>query len=143
MYSVRSGYRVGKMLAANPSSSGLDDSISWWKELWRLKILSKIRIFMWCACHHWLPTLVYIARRGVPSDGLCPRCHHHPESMSHALWGCSALAKVRDNYLFTKGLQVSEGLHFHDFMLACLKSLSLSNVELLCVIFWSIWYYRN
>ncbi|KAK1564704.1 hypothetical protein Q3G72_009669 [Acer saccharum] len=85
VYSVCSNYRVDRMFAVNLSSSGLDDSISWWKALWCLTIPPKINFFMWCACHLWLPTLEYLARRGVPSDGLCPRCHHLSESMTHAL----------------------------------------------------------
>ncbi|KAK3198284.1 hypothetical protein Dsin_021699 [Dipteronia sinensis] len=53
---------------------------------------------MWRASNHWLPTLTYLVKRGVPSDGLCPRCHRRVELMYHALWGCRAMSKA-SNYL--------------------------------------------
>ncbi|KAK0591707.1 hypothetical protein LWI29_006682 [Acer saccharum] len=87
-YSVRSGYRVGRFLSGTPSSSGLDESISWWKALWRLKIPPKIKVFLWRASNHWLPTSAYLAKRGIPLSKLCPRYRRCPESMVHALWGC-------------------------------------------------------
>lgn len=40
-YSIYSGYQVGSMLAASPGLSGLDESVSWWKTLWRFKLPSK------------------------------------------------------------------------------------------------------
>ncbi|KAK0592479.1 hypothetical protein LWI29_019869 [Acer saccharum] len=34
-------------------------------------------------------------------------------------------------------------MHFHDFMLGCLKSLMSGDLELLCVILWRVWFCRN
>ncbi|KAK3228250.1 hypothetical protein Dsin_008112 [Dipteronia sinensis] len=77
-YSVRSGYRVARDISSskNICSSSLDGLFSWW-----------------CASHDRLHALVYLARRGVPTDCFCPRCHRFPESISHAfvwllLWFC-------------------------------------------------------
>ncbi|KAK3188190.1 hypothetical protein Dsin_027751 [Dipteronia sinensis] len=86
LYSVRNGYWVGRRHPASPGSSGLGVASSWWTYLWGLKIPSKVRLFMLRASHHWLLTLAYLAKRGVPMNGLCPRCHNRYETMSHALW---------------------------------------------------------
>ncbi|KAK0579421.1 hypothetical protein LWI29_026174 [Acer saccharum] len=142
-YSVRSGYRVGCVMSAPPGSSSLDESTSWWKALWRFRIPPKIKIFLWRACHHWLPTMLFLAKRGVPSDGLCPRCHKRLESIIHAIWGCRDLGSVRRNCVFLHGLVITDDMHFHDLMLLILNSIKISEVELLCVIFWRVWFYRN
>ncbi|KAK3182692.1 hypothetical protein Dsin_029978 [Dipteronia sinensis] len=98
---------------------------------------------MWHASHHWLPTLAYLDKRGVPANGLYPRCHSQNETMSHALWGCRALLTVRARCSFSKKLVFIDGMHFHDFMLDCSQSLRSYEVELLCVIFWRLWFCRN
>ncbi|KAK0599376.1 hypothetical protein LWI29_004739 [Acer saccharum] len=93
--------------------------------------------------NHWLPTLVSLAKRGVSKDGFCPRCHHRFETMVHALWGCRAVATIRGNFSQLKALNLSDNLHFHEFMLCCLRSLSSPQMELICVVFWRIWFCRN
>ncbi|KAK4844169.1 hypothetical protein QYF36_017271 [Acer negundo] len=82
-------------------------------------------------------------RKGVPTEVFCPHCHWYPESIYHAVWGCRKLFQVRDNYSFARGLQLLEDLHFHEFMRICLRNLNSENLELLCVILWRIWHYRN
>ncbi|KAK3175494.1 hypothetical protein Dsin_017212 [Dipteronia sinensis] len=69
-YSNRSWYQVGTSVMDNQRSSVLSDSVSWWKTLWRLQIPSKIKLFVWKACHQWIPTLVNLANRKVHVDGL-------------------------------------------------------------------------
>ncbi|KAK3225296.1 hypothetical protein Dsin_005158 [Dipteronia sinensis] len=49
-YSVKSGYKVGKMLQNRDSPSGSIDK-SWWRDLWRLKTPPKVKGFIWRACH--------------------------------------------------------------------------------------------
>ena len=87
--------------------------------------------------------MLYLARRGVPSDGMCPGCKKRLESMTHALWGCRVLGRIRDKCSFVHKLVINDGMHFHDFMILILNSIDSSEVELLCVIFWRIWFCRN
>ncbi|KAK3188491.1 hypothetical protein Dsin_028052 [Dipteronia sinensis] len=123
---------------ANPKIKGFS---IWQGLLWGRGII-EMGSHYW-ESNHWLPTLANLAKRGVPSDGYCPRCHCRPKLMSHALWGWRALFKVRENCLFLKGLELTDAMHFHDFMLICLKSLNFKDLELLCVIFWRVWFCRN
>ncbi|KAK2653505.1 hypothetical protein Ddye_013361 [Dipteronia dyeriana] len=144
-YSVRIGYRVAKGMAlvGVPSASSLEDLASWWRTLWRLKISSKIKLFMWLACHNRLSALVSLAKGGVPTEIICPRCRQSPESVLHALWGCRVLHQVRNNCSFVRGISLAENLHFLDFMLGCLRCLQFDNLELSCVVFWIVWFGRN
>ncbi|KAK2655072.1 hypothetical protein Ddye_008124 [Dipteronia dyeriana] len=69
-YSVKSGYKVGLSLEyfGAPSSSNKVLLAYWWKFIWHLKIPSKVQMFLWKACHHWLPTKVCLAMRHIQVD---------------------------------------------------------------------------
>ncbi|KAK3211950.1 hypothetical protein Dsin_016656 [Dipteronia sinensis] len=62
-YTVKSGYRVSWSLSPHPSSSNSSLVVSWWIRLWGLAIPLKIKIFVWKACHDWIPTMANLARR--------------------------------------------------------------------------------
>jgi hypothetical protein len=78
-YTVRSGYHLqwrhqfgasaGQL--ALPGSSALNPV---WKILWQLKILSKVKIFIWRALHGILPLKSILANRHVGNNGGCPIC---------------------------------------------------------------------
>ncbi|KAK2648728.1 hypothetical protein Ddye_016217 [Dipteronia dyeriana] len=82
---VRSGYHFGCLLNSIRSSYGLGLSKSWWKFLWRLKVPPKVKLFIWRACHEWIPAMINLAKRGMQVDTLCPLCCARDESMLHAL----------------------------------------------------------
>ena len=65
-------------LAVRISSSGTRGSVSdcsllrrFWKSLWRLPILHKVKHFAWRACREALPTKVNLKRRKVLADESC------------------------------------------------------------------------
>ncbi|KAK2638134.1 hypothetical protein Ddye_025929 [Dipteronia dyeriana] len=62
-YSMKSGYHLGCNLMNIQSSSGLALSESWWKFLWRIRIPTKIKLFIWRACFDWIPTHFNLAKR--------------------------------------------------------------------------------
>ncbi|KAK2646770.1 hypothetical protein Ddye_021965 [Dipteronia dyeriana] len=88
---IRCGYHLGVSHKDSPSSSGLSDMESSWKFLWRIKVPTKVKIFLWKACHNLLPTHVNLAKRELNVDVLCPFHHAKPETTMHALWNCSSL----------------------------------------------------
>ncbi|KAK2659997.1 hypothetical protein Ddye_006530 [Dipteronia dyeriana] len=91
-----------------------------------------------------MPTFYLLAKRGVPLEGICPRCSHKPETMVHALWGCQAVVKVREKLLSLKAFKLSDDLNFYDFMFICLRSLNTCQVvHNLGMVFWKVWYGRK
>ncbi|KAK2647882.1 hypothetical protein Ddye_015371 [Dipteronia dyeriana] len=92
-YSTHSRYRVARdmTMVDSPGVLGSKDLAYWWKILWKLKIPLKIKLFMRRACHHKIPTLVSLAKRGVLTEIFCPHCRQPPASFPHALWGCCGL----------------------------------------------------
>ncbi|KAL5578350.1 hypothetical protein UlMin_020049 [Ulmus minor] len=119
-YTVRSGYWLASQCRSVPSSS--TSSIThWWKKFWRLRIPSKIRIFLWKAFHDWIPSSVNLVRHGVPSRNRCLICNEADDTTLHALWGCNTL----------------------EFLLSANDALSSENLEFLCILLWRIWFRRN
>jgi hypothetical protein len=59
-----------------------------WKELLKLKIPSKIKIFTWRALHGLLPLKSILVNRHVGTSGECPICHQAPEDIRHLLFQC-------------------------------------------------------
>ncbi|KAK3218383.1 hypothetical protein Dsin_012353 [Dipteronia sinensis] len=74
VYSVRSGYWIAKDKDSNPSCISLNPSVSWWKFLWRLRLPTKIKNFIWKACNDWIPTNINLAVHGVKVETFCPFC---------------------------------------------------------------------
>ncbi|KAA3460544.1 reverse transcriptase [Gossypium australe] len=56
-----------------------------WKNIWKLKMLQKIRVFAWRVGHEILPTKVKIASISSDVNVNCPRCGTEAETVIHAL----------------------------------------------------------
>ncbi|TXG52776.1 hypothetical protein EZV62_021945 [Acer yangbiense] len=62
-YTVKSDYWIARNLMSSTSSSNYHPSTTWWTFLWKLGIPLKVKIFIWKACHNWIPTKFNIAHR--------------------------------------------------------------------------------
>ncbi|KAL5537570.1 hypothetical protein UlMin_045558 [Ulmus minor] len=93
-YTVRSGYWLATKCRSVSLSSTLNPN-SWWKRFWRLRIPSKIRVFLWKAYHNWIPSSVNLAKHGVPTQIRCLICNEANDTTLHALWGCKALKTLK------------------------------------------------
>ncbi|KAL5541901.1 hypothetical protein UlMin_009611 [Ulmus minor] len=141
-YTVRSGYWLATKCNSVPSSS-TSSHTSWWKRFWRLRIPSKIRVFLWKAYHNWIPSLANLARHGVPTHRRCPNCNETDDTTLHALWGCKILEPLKvlcDSFIRFK---LPPQCDLKEFLLTANDCLSLENMEFLCVLLWRIWFRRN
>ncbi|KAL5574543.1 hypothetical protein UlMin_016242 [Ulmus minor] len=93
-YTVRSGYWLASNSKGIPSSS-TPSHTSWWQRFWRLRIPSKIRVFLWKAFHNWISSLVNLAKHGVPTQARCLICNETDDTTLHALWGCKILGPLK------------------------------------------------
>ncbi|KAL5554428.1 hypothetical protein UlMin_041829 [Ulmus minor] len=94
-YTVRSGYWLANKCRSLASSSATSLN-SWWKRLWRLRVPSKIRVFIWKAFYNWIPSSVNLANHGVPSQKRCLICNEADDTTLHALWGCKVLGSLKE-----------------------------------------------
>ncbi|PRQ37844.1 putative reverse transcriptase zinc-binding domain-containing protein [Rosa chinensis] len=59
MFTVKTAYWIARecvLSDALTATSNGDPFKPLWKKLWNSKILGKVQIYMWCACHDLLPT---------------------------------------------------------------------------------------
>ncbi|KAK3218215.1 hypothetical protein Dsin_012185 [Dipteronia sinensis] len=87
--------------------------------------------------------MVNLAKRKVVVDGFCPIYSPSFETKIHALWGCPGLKVVRARYGMFEGDWYGDRSSFQDFFSSCLNILEIHEVELLCMIWWRVWYMRN
>ena len=89
LFSVRSAYHTQWMYKFRnhhhiPVEGGTGPS-SGWRQLWRLSISSKIKIFAWKVLQGCLPCFVILANRNIALSGVnCPRCSTEAEDIKHA-----------------------------------------------------------
>ncbi|MBA0777798.1 hypothetical protein Gotri_005771 [Gossypium trilobum] len=67
-----------------------------WRIIWKLKMLPKIKVFSWRIGHNILPTYANIARIHHNFSTTCPRCKNNEENLIHALKEC---LKVRETLI--------------------------------------------
>jgi hypothetical protein len=59
-----------------------------WKNLWKLQVPGKIKIFGWRTLRGFLPCKSILANRHVIPDGGCPICHNGAEDIKHLVFTC-------------------------------------------------------
>jgi hypothetical protein len=59
-----------------------------WKTLWRLKLPSKVKVFIWRSLHGIVPLNCILANRDIDTSASCPICNQGPEDMRHLLFQC-------------------------------------------------------
>ncbi|KAK2649623.1 hypothetical protein Ddye_017112 [Dipteronia dyeriana] len=141
-YTVKSGYKLGHSIWTINAPSGSSNS-GWWNTIWQIKVPPKVKSFLWKACKNWLPTAFNLAGRGVPTEMLCLGCSKRPETTSHALWYCETLKRIRFSCSFTAGPKWRDDVEFKDLFLFYKHVLCVEDVELLCIVWWRIWFMRN
>ncbi|KAL5543309.1 hypothetical protein UlMin_007093 [Ulmus minor] len=141
-YIVRSDYWLATKCRSISSSSTLSIN-SWWKRFWRLRIPSKIRIFIWKAYHNWIPSSVNLTKHGVPTQLRCLICNEVDDTTLHALWGCKALKSLKVMCDSSTPFKLPPQCDFKEYLFFANDSLSLDNLELLCILLWRIWFRRN
>ncbi|KAJ0974964.1 hypothetical protein J5N97_016929 [Dioscorea zingiberensis] len=67
-----------------------DSNPQWigWKKLWKLKIIPKIKIFLWKMLHGRLPTSQYLQSLGIGTSDLCSLCNSTLETSYHLFVEC-------------------------------------------------------
>ena len=146
-YTVKSGYHLAKQLGKEVDSQGecskeVDVNLVWSK-LWKLKILNKIKIFRWRACHNILPTRENLFWRRVIDDSTCELCQREMESVLHVLWECAVAVDVWAGS--TKRIRKCGGGQngFLQLLEVLIHRLPLEEVEMFLVQAWMLWTQRN
>ena len=78
-YFVKSGYQM--LYKGDEALTSISYATKqFWKGIWTLKVLKKIKHFMWKVCYNALPTKMNLVRRKILEIDRCQLCDVLPES---------------------------------------------------------------
>ncbi|WOK97483.1 hypothetical protein Cni_G06191 [Canna indica] len=77
----------------NESSEAIDNSFNW-RLLWNLKILPKIKFFLWKLVQGRLPTSKWLSMLKITSEQDCWICREGKDNIIHIFFECSFAAKL-------------------------------------------------
>ncbi|KAK6159680.1 hypothetical protein DH2020_003061 [Rehmannia glutinosa] len=123
-----------------PSASNSNGA---WKKIWQLRILSKIKHFIWKACLNALPTKYKLVEKNIAIDPICAICGEGPETLTHLMLECHEVIPVwLHSPLRIDPSLLSFGL-FKNSLWCTMDTSPMDNTELLCITAWCIWTARN
>ena len=125
----------------NASVSDSANKKLFWKRLWKMNVLSKIKNFLWRACSEALPTRSNLAKRKVLDDPTCQLYGSEHENTMHALWSCKNILTVWEANFGWLRKDFRAVVSFSD--LVSLVGDHSKRLELFASVAWSIWCRRN
>ena len=145
-FSVKSTYFIVvnllESLEVAECSSG-DPNSPLWRNLWKLELPEKVKIFAWRAWLNGLPTLDNMQMRGLCSNYTCSVCDEEVECLTHSLITCDFAFSV---WALWQGYPLSlllETQDFKDLAFHFLANSPLQHLLLFFAISWAIWHNRN
>lgn len=69
--------------------------------IWKLKMLNKVKCFLWQGSHDRLHTNSYLRKLNIINSDICQMCHSSSESLAHILLRCSIAKRFWDSYNVT------------------------------------------
>lgn len=141
--SVRSSYRaIMAARATSIASSSSVESNNYWKTLWKMPVLPKVRNFWWRVIKRFIPCLSVLHQRHIEPREFCLECGRE-ETIVHALFECiwakrfwkeiKILARVKIPQLMPSW---SIDILFEDFI-------PKSEAAIIMCGAWSVWSSRN
>ncbi|XP_042969022.1 uncharacterized protein LOC122301695 [Carya illinoinensis] len=95
-FTIRSAYHLqGTMEEGRKGQcSSLNQVSKTWRKMWSLQAPHATKSFLWRAAKESLPTCLNLYNRKIVDSPFCPICSSAPESITHAIWSCSAAQDV-------------------------------------------------
>jgi hypothetical protein len=98
VYTVRSAYHLQWRHQFGPTTGqavhGSSSANPIWRSIWKLKIPSKIKIFIWRVLHGILPLKSTLVNRHIGTSGECPICQLGLEDIQHLLFLCPVASDI-------------------------------------------------
>lgn len=152
-FSVRSAYRLlvdtksrrEGWLNGESGASDTDLQDQNWKNLWRIKVPPKLRLFAWRLARSSLPTGEEKKRRHIIQSAVCPICNVASDSWRHALLDCNMAKSVwalRDDDLVIP-LIGDETPNARLWLFGLCKTLKQDQMMAALVTLWAVWWARR
>uniref|UniRef100_A0A2N9GZI9 Reverse transcriptase domain-containing protein n=1 Tax=Fagus sylvatica TaxID=28930 RepID=A0A2N9GZI9_FAGSY len=140
IYAVRSGYHLllDEKQRETPGVSDAAAQTQVWKSIWSLPVPTKVRHFLWRACHDSLPTKKNLHHRHVLNDPHCPNCTNSVESTLHALVQCKNLQRIWQATPWGRHLAEASFVDFMELYHRNMQTLQAQELHLFTMVIWSI-----
>nr|POE76014.1 hypothetical protein CFP56_04985 [Quercus suber] len=129
----------------NGSSSDDGRTRKFWRNLWCLEVVHKVRHFAWRAVKGILPTKANLVKRGVIKEDRCDECNEEAESEGHLLWSCHRAQDVWQNSKLHFNFERHRVRSFQDLIWLLLMSENpdVDSAKEVLMIVWAVWHNRN
>ena len=144
-YTTKSAYKMlwKHATMSKPGPSDPSAHSAFWKEIWSLRVPTKVRHFVWRACTDSLPTKKNLFTRKVTRSPTCDTCRSEVEDTVHALWGCQSLKEIWWEEETCRKHLLEKFASFKDLFLGMKRHEIPNLAELFAMLAWSIWNKRN
>jgi hypothetical protein len=139
IYSPKLGY-----LKYN-SDLGLREPVWWWRKLWKVKSLTKTRLFMWNVLQNKVPTWDNLQKRNFVGPGWCSLCKSEGENLLHLFLKCIFINKVWKETSRLLNLHcVWEGRDLDHSWFTWWKTRAFKHLRALpLLVIWGVWLAQN
>ncbi|XP_021866236.1 uncharacterized protein [Spinacia oleracea] len=142
-YSVREGYAL---LQNQLTVQG--DSPSFWKKIWKMKIIPNWKLFMWKILNKALPSCTNLRARGVELDVMCKSCLAHEETLEHLFRDCEQIKRIWSTgqiglRINNSGSSLSEWVRHYLWFFSKTEDGRDEKLVTFVATLWSIWKARN
>ncbi|XP_042954618.1 uncharacterized protein LOC122291034 [Carya illinoinensis] len=123
--------------------SSLNQVSKTWRKMWSLQAPHATKSFLWRATKESLPTCLNLYNRKIVDSPLYPICSSAPESITHAIWSCSAAQDVWSMSSRRIQKQNVQSGPFLEVLKPMLENLSSHELTEVAVIARALWNRRN
>ena len=104
-YTTRSGYAAALLQQKDfPTTLQTTLSFNWQKNIWKLKLSPKVKLFLWKLFHGALPVGTQLRARQINVEGICKTCGL-PESINHLFLECGFAQQVWSQAPVSPGIE--------------------------------------
>lgn len=148
IFTVNSAYKVALSLVPSKTmeeASNTNNQGQFWRKIWSLNVLNKLKTFAWRASHNILPTKLNLYSRKVLDDPTCEACELAAETRGHLFWECTYARGVWEVTCIPFD---NKGVHYRDFIdilwyLIFMQHVGQEVLELVVTVAWCLWHNRN
>jgi hypothetical protein len=142
---VKSAYKLYVKLRDGPvqSSSHPEKEEKFWKDIWQLECMPKVKQFVWRLAHNSLPLKKNLERRGLKCDTVCVCCKRLDEDGAHLFVKCKMVKKIWEDLGLAELRHRLWDMQTAKAMMEEILKLEKEQRTLVCCMMWQWWSNRN
>ena len=108
MFNVKSTYHIARKVLSKEIHQ-MHQKRPTWKTIWQVKIMSKVKYFIWRLLNGFLSVCAEFMKKGIQIINMCPVYGEQNESLFHVFFACKLSCEVQENQC-PNGLPINQNL---------------------------------